>query len=137
MARKVLPKNFPDYKQTTLVSHYLDMQYTAHDAIEDVRALQTLHSNVLAGHYNIADFRFQLNTPGCMQSLRPLVEGKFLSTTMAGRLAASGIGLQALQLAHTRDPQQGIALVLAECKPNGKPRITSNKAVISKLVKYF
>lgn len=137
VARKVLPKTTPDFKQTTLVSHYLGLQYGAHDALEDVRALQSLHSTVLAGHYNAGDHLFQLNTPGCAQSLKPLVEGKFLSKVLAGRVAASGIGLQALRLAHTRDPEQGIALLLKERKPNGKPRVTSTKSVIDKLDKFF
>lgn len=136
--KKVLPKNtVANFKQTTLVEHFLQHQYGAHNAIEDVRALQELYKKVLDGQYSLSDYIFQLNAPGCLQSLKPLVEGKALSAVLASRLAASGIGTASLKLAHDRDPEQGIALVLNEQVSFGKPRITSNKSVIGKIVNYF
>ena len=55
---------------------------------------------------------------------------------MANKIAKSALSYEHLQLAHRRDPVNGIRLLLSE-KRNNKTRETKSNAVIEKITHYF
>ena len=134
IAKASLP-NQTSYKQENLVRHYLQKEYEAHNALADVKALEEFTHTTLACY--VRKFLFPLDAVVLAQSLVPLVKAKVMSAAIKTKLVNTGLGLQHLQLAHTRDSAAGIKLLLSEKGPDNKPRVTNNSAVITKIQGYF
>ena len=66
--------------------------------------------------------------------VRPL--GSVLSKGIINKMAESGLGYGHLQLAHQRDPQSGLRLLLAD-KPSGSCRVTVNRRIIDSIMKHY
>lgn len=134
IARAMLPKQ-SSYKQENLVKNHLQKEYEAHNALADVKALEELARTKLL--CDVKQFMFPLDTVVLNQSLLPLVKAKIISTLIKTKLVNTGLGLQHLQLAHSRDSSAGIKLLLSEKGSNKKSRVTNNSAIIAKLQGYF
>ncbi|XP_067026633.1 uncharacterized protein [Acropora muricata] len=85
------------YSQESLVSDLLGTSYSAHDSLEDVRALQQLISyqaimkSSFTLNYAINSTKYCLNKAVNLHSLRPLIASKVISKGMGDKIA----GLQA------------------------------------------
>ena len=71
-----------------------------------------------------------------VHSFAPLTEGKFCSEAMVGKMAASGLHLDHVELAYQRDNEDGIRSLFTDKDSNGRVRVTSNKTVIISVLEY-
>lgn len=144
---KLIKPGLSSYSQTNLFKHLLDESYEAHDALQDVIALQRLlyHANPttpdkVKNSFTVTSTleRFlhcQLSKPR-ESSLSPLLHRKIITKRTAFKIANSGLCFQHLQLAHTREGRQGIEDILKE-QFHGKPRVTSSKRIIDAIADFF
>ena len=117
-----------NYKQSTLVRKFLGKSYDAHNSLEDVKALRELHDSALKGKYSATDHAFVLDAATHRASLKELVDKKVISANICTKLARSGLGLNHLRMAHTRDENQGIQHLFSEVHGQ-KCRISSCKRI--------
>ncbi len=125
-----------NYKQQTLVAKFLNKEYDAHNALQDVLSLCELHDKVFSGRYDPCKYLFALDQHTLRDSLKPMVASKCLSSAMASKVAFSGLGLTHLKLIHSRDPVNGIANLFRE-SVDGSVRVTKNASVVSKVLAYL
>ncbi|XP_061186114.1 uncharacterized protein LOC133195733 [Saccostrea echinata] len=148
---RIFDSELKSYSQSELFKYYLSLDYSAHNALDDVRALQKLVNSVgidvTSSLYSAASFTFSnavenlkyssevhKNAP----SLEHLVREKILSKSMANKIAGSGLNFRFLQMAYTRNPQDGILNLLSEqVLDTNHVRVTKSQKVISCLNKYF
>ena len=78
---------------------------------------------------------YQLNYP----SLSPLIMQKCISKGMAERVARSGLNLNHLQLAYSREgrKEEGIKALFTETASGNKIRVTNRSDIIKKVDSYF
>lgn len=143
---RFLHPDLNSYKQENLVTMFVKSTYNAHDALADVKALESLMNTVRSD--KIMDFSFSWEfvskmiefnkmKASNMSKLNPLVEKKILSKHMAGKVSASGLNFSHLALAHKRCSAQGIYQLFTESGSSGKSRVTSSKGIISKLTDFL
>lgn len=144
--KAILPQR-EKYSQESLVSDLLGISYSAHDSLEDVRALQRLVSYKEVNEKAIIKASFSLNyainsTKYCLNkavnihSLQPLIVSKVISKGMGDKIAGSGLTLSHLKLSIQRGGKEGLRSVLTE-KVNGKPRVTTTSRIIAALFSYI
>lgn len=137
------------YSQPDLVVYIMGTQYSAHDAVEDVVALQQL---VIGSNVDISDKKFDMSTFSIeylqqshvhckrvqknLPSLLPLIKSKALSEAMARKAAGSDLNYRCLHLAYMRDGVDGIRDVLGEQCGKG-PRVTKSVKIIQTVADYF
>ncbi|XP_056018747.1 uncharacterized protein LOC125669025 [Ostrea edulis] len=130
------------YSRESLFKHFVSSKYNAHDAIEDVLALQKLigHLDIDVSNciFSNASFTFLNALESCRYSsevrkniptLNHLINEKVVSKGMASKIAGSGLNFRCLQLAYRRDPHDGIQNLLSEKVRNGV-RVTKSQKVI-------
>jgi DNA polymerase III epsilon subunit-like protein len=147
---------FPDLKrhsQEVVAKHVLggQFQYSAHDALADVTALQQIYEAVSKCDlkpivpfsknfgYLIDLYFYERNGEANFSTYKPLIEKKLISQPMAKKAAQSGLSVSHLKLAYNREGMKGehaIRALLSE-KFNGKPRVTSHTGIIRKISTYF
>lgn len=129
------------------MSDLLGISYSAHDSLEDVRALQRLVSYKEVNEKAIIKASFSLNyainsTKYCLNkavnihSLQLLIVSKVISKGMGDKIAGSGLTLSHLKLSIQRGGKEGLRSVLTE-KVNGKPRVTTTSRIIAALFSYI
>ncbi|XP_062576921.1 uncharacterized protein LOC134267321 isoform X2 [Saccostrea cucullata] len=141
--REVYP-GLEKYSQEFLVTYFLNENYAAHNAEDDVLVLQKLvqhvkpctevlvrHSSSM--HTLVEKYLFDKIVDKNLNTLLVLCNDKILSKQMCKKIAESGLNLGHLKLAHTRG---GLKTLLSE-KFDGKPRVTSKKCLLEKVNKYF
>lgn len=144
--KAILPQR-EKYSQESLVSDLLGISYSAHDSLEDVRALQRLVSYKEVNEKAIIKASFSLNyainsTKCCLNkavnihSLQLLIVSKVISKGMGDKIAGSGLTLSHLKLSIQRGGKEGLRSVLTE-KVNGKPRVTTTSRIIAALFSYI
>ncbi|XP_068672897.1 uncharacterized protein [Montipora foliosa] len=144
--KNILPER-KTYSQESLVTDLLGVSYGAHDALEDVRAIQKLVSHVNVNGKEISESSFTVDyalesTKYCvnratnMHTLQPLIVAKVVSKGMAEKIAGSNLQLCHINLAFQRGGLEGIASILSETI-NGKARVTRSKRITQQLYKYF
>ncbi|XP_068696137.1 uncharacterized protein [Montipora foliosa] len=144
--KTVLPHR-EKYSQPSLVSDLFGVSYSAHDSLEDVRALQRLVSykevndkaiieSSFTINYAINSTKYCLNKAVNLHSLRPLIASKVISKGMGDKIAASGLTLSHLKFSILRGGKDGLSNVLTE-KVNGKPRVTAASRIIAALFSYL
>ncbi|VDI81031.1 Hypothetical predicted protein [Mytilus galloprovincialis] len=106
--------NIPNFKQETLVKHYLGETYLAHNAIEDVKSLHSLYEMKLAHHIKSEDL-YAFVYHKCLDSYSDILKSKAVSRLICVRLAKEGISLKHLKLAASRD-SNGIKFVFEDHK---------------------
>ena len=138
--RKLFPNDskVESYSQESLVTKYLGTAYSAHDALEDIKALERLYKKKVEGA-DIEPFLFSCDLIHRLVASFPLrltfaafIAAKHISSDMARKCSISGLSLNHIRKAYERDGSDGVRAVLAE-KANGKVRITKNSKVIDKL----
>ena len=144
-------KNFPGrtngYKQETLVKDLIGEEYSGHDAIEDVRALQKvtaakLSTEKLFPHSFTTMWlcsMMQYETGGKQKAttFSPMIKDKKISPAMAGKCSKSGLELRHLKLAYQRDGEEGVQSLLRELDSNRKPRVTARKDIIHSICQWL
>ena len=126
---------------------FLGISYSAHDSLENVRALQQLISYKEVNNESIIKSSFTLNhaitsTKYCLnkavnlQSLQPLISSKVIFKSMGDKTAGSGLTLSHLKLSILRSGKEGLRFFLTE-KVNKKPRVTATSRVIDALFSYL
>ncbi|XP_068696144.1 DNA polymerase III PolC-type-like [Montipora foliosa] len=144
--KTVLPQR-EKYSLPSLVSDLLNVSYSAHDSLEDVRALQRLVfykevndkaiiESSFTLNYAINNIKYCLNKADNLRTLRPLIASKVISKGMGDKIAASGLTLSHLKLSILRGGKDGLRSVLTE-KVNGKPRVTANSRIIAALLSHL
>ncbi|XP_065925337.1 uncharacterized protein [Magallana gigas] len=139
--------NLTSYSQQSLVARLLGCTYGAHDALEDILALQKLVDKVdlSDGKYKNATFSicyalnallYQKEVDKNFPSLQILVEKKVLSLCMAKKIAGSALNFDSLKLAHSRD-DNGIRVLFTEVCSNGSVRVTKSNKVIEAVSSFF
>jgi DNA polymerase elongation subunit (family B) len=104
MAKRMFSKNEVDnYKQCTLVKHFIGTDYNAHNAIEDVRSLQQLFQQEMSDNVKHDE----------------LVKSKTISRDICHSFSRHGISSFHLQVANRRD-SKGIRLLLQQLKNSAK-----------------
>lgn len=74
MARRVIDTDeVVNYKQQTLVDLFLDISYCAHNAVEDVKSLQSLFNKKCAFFFNNTDV-YSLMYHTCLETYSELVK---------------------------------------------------------------
>ncbi|XP_062588881.1 uncharacterized protein LOC134250534 isoform X2 [Saccostrea cucullata] len=146
---KVFDPNVSSFSLPNLYKHYIGETYKAHDALEDVLALQKLvisvgvdlddpkyfsssftFSNAVDSYFYSSEVRKNL------PSLEHLISEKIVSRHIANRIAGSGLCFRFLQLAYNRDCKDGIYHLLSEIVKKG-PRVTKSFKICSSLNRYF
>ena len=143
--RELLPGR-ESYSQENLVQDLLCKSYDAHNALSDVQTLyqlvnKFLNVKLLQQHsFNVSWVascqRFLKEKNLLVNTLQPLVRGKYMSASMATNCASSGLGLHHLQQVYQKGKEEGVKQVLMERFDN-KPRVSSNKQVLAKICQYF
>ena len=139
--------DMPNYKQETLVSKILHVDYQAHNSLEDVKALQKL-----CMHEKVPDESFQKHsvttasllhimehgqlTERNMASMATVVGKKIVSPAMGEKMAQSGLCWEHVKKAHMRDTVSGVESLFKE-KNNGKVRVTASRKIISKVTEFL
>lgn len=77
LSRKLFKKEVGNFRQQTLVSVLLKMEYSAHDALQDVLLLQELFMGVLNENLSKNDL-YHINFKDPFSSFTPLVEKKYV-----------------------------------------------------------
>ncbi|VDI29330.1 Hypothetical predicted protein [Mytilus galloprovincialis] len=106
--------DIPNFKQETLVKHFLGETYLAHNAIEDVKSLHSLYEMKLAHHIKSDDL-YAFVYHKCLDSYSDILKSKAVSRLICVRLAKDGISLKHLKLAASRD-SNGIKFVFEDHK---------------------
>ena len=108
-------------------------KYQAHDALEDVTALQALVAKTQLTT-KLASSALTFTLAQCVidhrclvhQLTRDLTRIPALSKAMVAKLAGTGLSYDHLQVVYTRQSDEGLRAVLSE-KVNGKARVTKCK----------
>ena len=139
IAKDELPGDKKSYKQEVLVKTFIGTDYEAHNALGDVKALQSLYyAKIKLSVLELSSSLFPLQLCAYSRTLKVLVDKKVISSAMKSKLAHSNLGLKELKLAHKRDPREGIDAIFSE--PLGIrmiPRITKSKKIIQRVVEYL
>jgi len=149
--RKLHPK-LESHKQEDLARILLKETYPAHDAVQDVIALQKLISNEELSTSQLLTFTFP---PAAVynqwlfnkeklkniESLSVLLYNGVMKAPTAENVAGSGLNLTCLRTIFRRDGEDGLSNTFTGKNKEGQPRVTSCKrtleTVIPKLVEFF
>ncbi|XP_060593809.1 uncharacterized protein LOC132748252, partial [Ruditapes philippinarum] len=121
------------YKQGDLVQDILGIQYNAHDALEDVRALVKLFQHCCALVNDMIKFTFSLNAVyhQCLSSkekaknlpsLSCLIASSVCKLPTAENIASSGLNLEHLRKIFIRDGEDGLHSTFTMRNSEGQPR---------------
>lgn len=136
------------HSQSVLVRELLGEEYNAHDALSDVEALrklvefsqvmdkQLLEISTSSEWHHQQDIELAQAEEENLPSLRPIIDSKHVSTTMAKKIARSGLQYHHLQLAYKRGGSDCLKSILSEDN-NGEPRVTNSLSVVRKVVQHF
>ena len=135
--------NMPNYRQVTLAAQLLNQAYDAHNSAADVETLMKLtkltspsvdelqkHSFTISSADDLRKYRTQSRSR--QLSFEHMVTNNVVSTTMAKKMADSGLDMPQIKLAHSRDSTGGIGALLSETNEK-KARVTKNKSIIAKI----
>ena len=121
----VFKKEFPrrgSYKQDVFINDLLHEAYSAHNALDDVKALQKLTELVKPAFskymFGASVILNSVNAVSHRMTLKPLEDCKAITKTMASKIAKSGLNYEHLKMACERSGFDGLAAVLGE-KVNG------------------
>ena len=117
----VFKKEFPQrksYTQVTLMTELMNETYHAHNALDDVKALQkmtelikhVLPKNIFGSQVNLNS----INAGTYQNTLKPLEDSKAISKLMAMKIARSGLNYEHLKVAFERNGFDGLMGVLGE-----------------------
>ena len=108
--RKFNKNDIGNFKQQNLVAKILGEEYDAHDASADVKSLYSLIGHL---EYSEKDI-FPFNQMALMESFTPIIKTSCITKPVAKRLAICGLSKRHLELAFSRDGENGLKFVLSE-----------------------
>lgn len=134
------------YKQSDLLKDICGIRYDAHDALEDVKALQKLLESVkdrdtvvkLIFHPRIVesaamkDKALELSK----NTFQDMVSLNVLSSSMMDKIGRTGLTYRDFCYAYNTEESDGIVKLLT-MDIGGKPRVTKSKKVIQSVCEYF
>lgn len=133
------------YKQDRLVEKFLKKFYDCHNAVEDSKLLQELY-NTTRPHGNakfctftsaydkwICDSACKMKT----ETFRSMIRKKYVSGSMAKKMAYSGLTLEDLHCVYEKDGNDGLVALLSGDEAMGKPCITKHKRIINSIISYL
>ncbi|XP_061170673.1 uncharacterized protein LOC133180113 [Saccostrea echinata] len=141
-------KDQDSYKQESLFRSLLNDTYSAHNAVDDVKALGKLVQHALLSSVDVLTFSFPLNAvlqqltyngekAKNYSSLTGLVQNAVISKSMAGKIAGSGLAFQHLKAIKNRDGEDGLRNTFLD-KTRGQARVNCTRKtlddVVSKLI---
>ncbi|CAL4242806.1 unnamed protein product, partial [Meganyctiphanes norvegica] len=142
--------NLPNHRQETVVKHVLDLDYEAHNALEDVKSLKEAYNATFLNNstqnmesastdFVSAHERWLYEWEGKKKvvTFSDMISKKCVSENMADKMATSGLTCGNLEFVYKSKGVNGIELLLGKTGTHGKPRVTKNKRVINDIVKYF
>ena len=139
----IFKKEFPkrkSYKQEVLLSELMDKTYSAHNVLNDVKALQELlelvKSTLPKNIFNLSMIVNSVNAETQKATLKPVEDCKAISKTMACKIAKNGLNYNHLKIAFERNGFDGLVVVLRE-KVNGIARVTKQGKIIQKIYQHF
>ena len=147
-AFKSVKPGLTSYKQEDLVRTILKRTYGAHDAQEDVLALQDLYfslkvasDDVMRQHsFGVADVqhcrRNQVSKRNKMVSLAGMIRDGVISKNMAEKIASAGLSRDDLVSRYDTNDKEGV-LQLLSANVNGKPRVTKHEQTLRSIVAYL
>lgn len=146
---KVFDSKVGSFSLENLYKRYVCEPYKAHDALEDVLALQKLVTSVgvdlsdpkyLSSSFTFSNavdsHSYSLEVRKNLPSLEHLISEKIVSRHIANRIAGSGLCFSFLQLVYNRDSKDGIYNLFSE-NVEKAPRVTKSLKICSSLNKYF
>lgn len=106
LCRRVIAKEEVNgcYKQENLIRMLIGQTYTAHNALDDVKSLQSLIELRLRVHITYVDF-YSIMFHACMASYTHYVSQKKISKSVCEKLSRNGVFLHHIKLAINRDPK--------------------------------
>ncbi|WAR22850.1 hypothetical protein MAR_036519 [Mya arenaria] len=130
----ILRKEIPCLKSYSVQNLYETFSadtFNAHDAEADIVALAAVLAHFHITEKDNFEFRFDQRNEGKL-----CTETSSITPYMANKIANRGLSYEHLQLAHNRNSECGISLLLSE-NQNNKARVTKNKAMINKIKQHF
>lgn len=145
--RHVLP-NLTNHKQETIVRAVLHETYSAHDALQDVKSLQRVVNilNLPADTLKTFSFTFESLKEKMesgrraklkSRSLKPLVETKYLSDTLADKLAKAGVDFNLLKSFYVRGGKDFLTEVFSQPNRPDQPHARLSTSTINSISDYF
>ena len=120
--------------------YLLNETYAAHNALDDVKALQKLTQLV---KHRLKDCSFQAchvvntaNMATVKKTLQPLLAAKIITHSMGTKIARAGIPYRHLKLAFDRNGFDWLSSVLGK-KVNGVVRVTKHGPTIQGIFEHF
>ncbi|XP_041075014.1 protein PML-like isoform X3 [Polyodon spathula] len=123
------------FKQESLVKELLKKSYPAHNALEDVKALQDLCRVLRPTPTQITSHLFTLDQMESLSSLQPLVEEKAISKTTAQKLARLGYSFEKMKHSHLQNPSEGLRQFLEPLKAELKNSMFTK--TVDKICEFF
>ncbi|CAC5422264.1 unnamed protein product [Mytilus coruscus] len=119
LARRVINKDeVVNYKQQTLVEKFLNISYSAHNAIEDVKSLQSLFDVKLSSFFNNVDV-YSLMYHTCVESYSEFIKKKIITKPASVLLARHGVSFEHIKTVYNRD-RKGVKFLFEEYKISQK-----------------
>ncbi|XP_071139960.1 maternal protein exuperantia-like [Mytilus edulis] len=141
---KLLYPKRPSYSQTSLVGELLGETYSAHNAVDDTKALYRLVQSKGDIKCNIQALVFSANYPkefshqqDNLQTFTDAFFSKAISRTLALKAARSNLRLEHFNIAVKRNGLDGLKSVLSEQTNQGIVRVTTNKKAIIKIFDFL
>lgn len=119
LARRVINKDeVVNFKQQTLVEKFLNISYSAHNAIEDVKSLQSLFDVKLSSFFNNVDV-YSLMYHTCVESYTECIKKKIITKPASVLLARHGVSFEHVKTVYSRD-KKGVKFLFEEYKISQK-----------------
>ncbi|KAK7094911.1 protein PML-like [Littorina saxatilis] len=141
-------KSLTSYRLSALYQHYFNREFNAHDAREDVKALQDIvsaakvpldkmsqHSFTLTYVTDLHDFNKQKWR--LLKGWIPLVDGSFITEGMAEKAAGSGLKFEEVRRVFQQDGREGVKRTLLLRTDDGKPRVTHVNKTLDGICQYL
>ena len=123
-----------------MVRELLHASYSAHNSLDDAKALQRLSELVKTAFpkyiFGPSVIVNTTNSGIFKASLKPLEDCKALSKTMSMKIAKSGLNYNHIKSAFTRNGFDGLQALFGE-KVNGKVRVTKDGCIIQRIFEHF
>ncbi|XP_033734850.1 uncharacterized protein LOC117323633 [Pecten maximus] len=138
---RIIHPSQKSYTQESLVESLLGEKYRAHDALQDVVALQKLVRSVdidqearLKASFSVEDvmdsYTYSLQVKENLPSLETMVNKKVISTNVAKSIAGSGLSYNHLQTEHSNKGREGIESVFTATKGGDRVCVTRSRKII-------
>ena len=142
--RKAMPQ-LKSHSLSIIYQATLGTTFAAHDAVEDVQALERvmtakgLEQQAISGGVSFTSAVSLIKHRAHVHHNVGTLEAKLAGTLSMGmitKIAGSGLSYRHLLLAHKRSGAEGISSLLTE-KVGGKPRVTRTKRVLNAVTAHF